>query len=77
MRDIVGVVVDYVKRAYAFTSAHYPERSDTIFIINIPPWFTIIWNAIKGLVDDATKQKIEIIKLSSNPEQVKNALLKK
>ena len=55
MRDFAGDIVDFVKRESAFISAHYPERSDTFFIINVPSWFTIIWNAVKGLVDDVTK----------------------
>ena len=76
MRDFAGEVVDFVKRASAFTSEHYPERSGTIFVVNVPSWFSIIWNAVKGWVDDVTKQKIKIIK-SGNLQSITNALLEK
>ncbi len=76
MRDFAGDVVDFVKRASAFTSEHYPERSGTIFVVNVPSWFSIIWNAVKGWVDDVTKQKIKIIK-SGNPQSITKALLEK
>mmetsp|Transcript_12489 Transcript_12489/g.36839 ORF Transcript_12489/g.36839 Transcript_12489/m.36839 type:complete len:594 (-) Transcript_12489:555-2336(-) len=62
IRDFAGDAVDFVKRTSAFTSAHYPERSGSIFIVNVPSWFSIIWNTVKPWVDEVTRQKIKILK---------------
>jgi CRAL/TRIO domain len=39
LTDFAGEVIDFVRKASAFTGAHYPERSGCIFIINVPSWF--------------------------------------
>eukprot|EP00936_MAST-01D_sp_MAST-1D-sp1_P002561 g2561.t1 len=41
-------------------SDHYPERMGTIFIINVPSVFSIVWKAIKPLLDPRTARKIQI-----------------
>ena len=51
-RDFAGEVVDFVKKASSFTAAHYPERSGSIFVINVPSWFSVIWNVVKPMVDE-------------------------
>jgi len=58
MYDLGGEVLDFIKRASAFTGAHYPERSAHIFIINIPGWFNMIWRMIKPLIDPVTREKV-------------------
>jgi hypothetical protein len=74
-RDFAGEVVDFVKRASAFTGAHYPERSGTIFVVNVPSWFSVIWNVVKPMVDDVTKQKIKILRYGQ--EAIMQALMEK
>lgn len=74
-RDFAGEVVDFVKRASAFTGAHYPERSGSIFVINVPSWFNVIWNVVKPMVDEVTKQKITIMKYGM--EAITQALAEK
>ena len=75
LRDFAGEVVDFVKRASAFTGDHYPERSGSIFVINVPSWFSIIWNVVRSLVDEVTKEKITILK--SGKSAITDAFLKK
>ncbi|GMF20322.1 unnamed protein product [Phytophthora fragariaefolia] len=58
MYDLGGEVLDFIKRASAFTGAHYPERSAHIFIINIPGWFNMIWRMVKPLIDPVTREKV-------------------
>ncbi|KAJ0405314.1 hypothetical protein P43SY_001073 [Pythium insidiosum] len=65
MSDLGGEVLDFIKRASAFTGAHYPERSAHIFIINIPGWFNMIWRMIKPLIDPVTREKIHMLKGSA------------
>ena len=40
---------------------HYPERSEKLFIINTPKWFSNIWKMISPIVDPATRAKICIL----------------
>ncbi|KDO29989.1 hypothetical protein SPRG_05178 [Saprolegnia parasitica CBS 223.65] len=70
--DLTGEVMEFVRRAMAFVSAHYPERSAQIFIVNVPTWFNVIWKGISPLVDPVTKEKIRICK----GKMVKEELLK-
>lgn len=74
-RDFAGEVVDFVKRASQFTGAHYPERSGSIYVINVPSWFSVIWNAVKPMVDDVTKKKITILRYGQ--EAITKALMEK
>ena len=41
-------------------SDHYPERMGTIFLINAPSVFSIVWKAIKPLLDPRTVRKIQV-----------------
>lgn len=75
LRDFAGEVVDFVKRASSFTGAHYPERSGTIFVINVPSWFSVIWNVVKPMVDDVTKKKIKILRYGK--KAITEALMEK
>eukprot|EP00557_Chaetoceros_sp_GSL56_P013498 CAMPEP_0176483156 /NCGR_PEP_ID=MMETSP0200_2-20121128/3771_1 /TAXON_ID=947934 /ORGANISM="Chaetoceros sp., Strain GSL56" /LENGTH=506 /DNA_ID=CAMNT_0017879545 /DNA_START=95 /DNA_END=1612 /DNA_ORIENTATION=- len=75
IRDFAGEVVDFVKRASSFTGAHYPERSGTIYVINVPSWFSVIWNVVKPMVDDVTKKKIKILRYGK--EGITKALMEK
>ncbi|KAG7400991.1 hypothetical protein PHYBOEH_003581 [Phytophthora boehmeriae] len=65
MYDLGGEVLDFIKRASAFTGAHYPERSAHIFIINIPGWFNMIWRMVKPLIDPVTRDKVHMLKGSA------------
>lgn len=66
LMDFVGDVVDFVKKTSSFTSAHYPERSGTIFVINVPSWFNIIWKVVSPMADEVTRQKIRILRGKNN-----------
>ena len=46
LRVFAGDVVTFVKRAAAFTGMHYPERSNTIYILNAPSFFQLIWRRV-------------------------------
>ncbi|KAL3667457.1 hypothetical protein V7S43_007679 [Phytophthora oleae] len=65
MYDLGGEVLDFIKRASAFTGDHYPERSAHIFIINIPGWFNMIWRMVKSLIDPVTREKVHMLKGSA------------
>jgi hypothetical protein len=73
--DFAGEVIDFVKRASAIMAAHYPERSGSIFVINVPTWFSVIWNAVRPLVDEVTQKKITILRVGA--EAITKALEEK
>ena len=52
---------NYIQRASATDSAHYPETLGKMFIINAPGFFAAFWQLIKGFFDERTTRKIEII----------------
>jgi len=72
--DFAGEVVDFVRKASAFTGQHYPERAGHVFVINVPSWFKMIWNVVKGFVDEVTLKKISILR---GREHVTKALAEK
>lgn len=62
MRDFVGECVEYVKMCSQFTGQHYPERAGHVIVVNVPLWFSMIWNVVKPMVDEVTLQKISIVR---------------
>ena len=39
LMDFAGECIDFVRKASAFTGAHYPERAGHVLVINVPSWF--------------------------------------
>ena len=60
IKDLVGDVMQYVKRATHIAQARYPERSYRIYILNVPTWFNVIFKVVKPLLDEVTLAKIKI-----------------
>ncbi|CCI49934.1 unnamed protein product [Albugo candida] len=60
--DFAGETIEYVRKAASITEKHYPERCAYIFIINVPSWFSMIWNVVKGMVDEVTQTKVTIVR---------------
>lgn len=77
MRDFVGDVVTFVKRAASFTSQHYPERAGTIYILNSPPFFQVIWRMIKPLVDPVTLDKVRVVQNNQGHFAIRDALMER
>uniref|UniRef100_M4B677 CRAL-TRIO domain-containing protein n=1 Tax=Hyaloperonospora arabidopsidis (strain Emoy2) TaxID=559515 RepID=M4B677_HYAAE len=64
--DFAGEAVEYVRNAASLSGRHYPERCAYIFVINVPSWFSVIWNSVKGMVDDVTREKVIIVRGKKN-----------
>ncbi|KAG5190830.1 CRAL-TRIO domain-containing protein [Tribonema minus] len=58
MKDIGGEVLQFIKVAVAMLATHYPARSNCIFIINVPTWFSMVFRLIRPLLNEGTRQKI-------------------
>ena len=50
-----------IKIAISILQNHYPERLGMIFVINAPFVFTAAWRLIQPLLDERTRNKIEIL----------------
>lgn len=66
LQDFVGEAVTFVKRAAFFTSRHYPERCEAIYIVNSPPFFQVFWKMIKPILDPVTIEKVRVVESSKN-----------
>ncbi|CAI5740031.1 unnamed protein product [Peronospora destructor] len=64
--DFAGEAVEYVRKAASISGKHYPERCAYIFVINVPSWFSMVWNAVKGMMDDVTREKVIIVRGKKN-----------
>lgn len=64
--DFRGEAVEYVKKAAAVSGKHYPERCAYIFVINIPSWFNMIWNVVKSMIDEVTREKVVMVRGKKN-----------
>ncbi|TMW65327.1 hypothetical protein Poli38472_007969 [Pythium oligandrum] len=73
--DFVGEAVEYVRNAASVSGSHYPERCAYIFIINVPSWFSMIWNTVKTMVDEVTREKVIIVR--GNKKKILEALAEK
>lgn len=62
MMDFVGECVEYVKMCSQFSGQHYPERAGHVIVVNVPRWFAMIWKVVKPMVDEATLEKINIVR---------------
>lgn len=60
--DFRGEAVEYVRKAAAVSGKHYPERCAYIFVINTPSWFNVIWNVVKTMIDEVTREKVVMVR---------------
>jgi hypothetical protein len=60
--DAVGDVWDFLRRLLAMQGAHYPQRTDKIFIVNAPRSLAFIWRIISPMISESTREKISIVR---------------
>lgn len=53
-------LISFVKDIVSISSHHYPTRSFKTFVINAPRWFGALFNLLKPLLRESTREKIEI-----------------
>jgi len=61
MHDLVGDTLTLLRATMKVMQNHYPERTEKLFIINAPSWFTAVWRIISPMVDVNTRRKITIL----------------
>jgi hypothetical protein len=54
--------VPLLKQYLNIDNNHYPERMGTVFALNTPRFFPIIWGLCKSFVDPVTASKIFVLK---------------
>ncbi|KAH9576556.1 hypothetical protein CY35_01G167500 [Sphagnum magellanicum] len=47
---------------------NYPEKTDVYYIVNAPYVFSACWKAVKPMLQDKTKQKVQILKDNGRDE---------
>ncbi|CAM9878656.1 unnamed protein product [Scytosiphon promiscuus] len=55
-----GEVKEFLVRSAKMVGAHYPERSEKIFILNAPWWFNVVWKFVTPFVHANTRAKVEV-----------------
>jgi hypothetical protein len=75
MRNVFSEIMDFIKQAMTITSQHYPERAGYIYILNVPTFFTLIWNTLRPLLDPSTLERIHILRRNSNSNHNRNEIL--
>ena len=58
----------------AHMSDHFPETLGTFVLINIPSFFNVGWNMVKGFVHENTRKKFHITHPSTQLETLKELL---
>jgi hypothetical protein len=53
-------LISFVKDIVSISSHHYPTRSFKTFVVNAPRWFGALFNLLKPLLRESTREKIEI-----------------
>ena len=77
MRNVFSEIMEFIKQAMTMTSQHYPERAGYIYILNVPTFFTLIWNTIRPLIDTSTIERIHILRRNShNKNEILQNLVK-
>ena len=72
---ISGPVKQLLKRTVKTGSEYYPERTLKTFIVNVPTWFSMVWNIVKSFLTERSVAKISILK--SNYSEELEALIPK
>jgi len=62
-----------MRKIVEIDQAHYPGRVAKMVLVNAPLFFSVIWGAIRGLLNSVTEKKISIV--SSRQDDVRRALL--
>eukprot|EP01084_Bolivina_argentea_P244389 409405_1 len=58
--QFVGEVREFMEKAAKLISAHYPERSYKILIINAPWWISAVWAVMSPLMHANTRAKVHM-----------------
>eukprot|EP00543_Licmophora_paradoxa_P008371 CAMPEP_0202442368 /NCGR_PEP_ID=MMETSP1360-20130828/1818_1 /ASSEMBLY_ACC=CAM_ASM_000848 /TAXON_ID=515479 /ORGANISM="Licmophora paradoxa, Strain CCMP2313" /LENGTH=128 /DNA_ID=CAMNT_0049057713 /DNA_START=421 /DNA_END=810 /DNA_ORIENTATION=- len=71
MKEMMGFVKEFVR----MMSSHYPQRSFKTLLINCPGWFGTLFNLIKPLLRESTKEKIQILNQGHHQTEVLKTVL--
>ena len=56
-----GPTYEFVQKTVTYANMHYPDRSQSILIINAPWWFAYMWRVILPWVHEVTRKKVRIL----------------
>ena len=64
LSDLAGDKLEFLRKSVAAANAHYPERSFMIMIINVPYWFSLVWNIVKPYIHEKTLKRMRVLNKS-------------
>ena len=64
LSDLAGEKLEFLRKTVSAANSHYPERSFMIMIINVPYWFSIVWNIVKPYIHEKTLKRMRVLNKS-------------
>ncbi|CAM9560598.1 unnamed protein product, partial [Phaeothamnion confervicola] len=61
MADMGGEAFGFMKQATKIIQEHYVERSNKLFVVNAPSYFSLVWKGIRPMLNENTQAKITIL----------------
>jgi len=61
LSDVKGEALEFVRKTVSYANQHYPERAHTIFLVNVPSWFSWTYKMLKPLIHENTQKKVKIL----------------
>lgn len=65
----------FVMNFVSMMSEHYPQRSFKTLIINVPQWSNIPWQAVRPILRESTRKKIQLLSSSKRQDAVLRSVL--
>ena len=59
---ISGATKQLLKQTVKIGSEYYPERTYKTLIVNVPTWFSVVWNLVKVFLSERSLKKISILR---------------
>jgi hypothetical protein len=69
-----GSALNFFKAASRITQDHYVERSNKLFIVNAPSYFSMLWRAVKPLLHANTLKKINVCPSGSHLQYLSDTI---
>ena len=63
-------VREFISVTSKIASDNYPEILGTMYIVNSPAVFPMIWNAVKGMIDPGTRAKTHVVNVKQTTDKL-------
>ena len=70
LSQLSSKVREFISITSKLASDNYPEILGTMYIVNSPTVFPMIWNAVKSMIDPGTRAKIHVVNAKHTREKL-------